>query len=59
MNKETRTFVWGLIIIAFLSYPVALNTQWFITNDDRFNWVLAILQLIGLYIGISKINKTT
>jgi hypothetical protein len=61
MNIETRTFIFGLIILFVCGFGVGINVLQFIrgTFGGGWHWVTLIFSLLGAIIGSIKIAKTT
>lgn len=61
MNRETRTFIWGLIVLLICS--TAMATQIFIIINNGFefgwHWLFFIISLTGTIFGAIKIGQTT
>lgn len=61
MNLETRTFIWGLILMILCGIGTAIHIVDFIngTFEHGWNWLLFIGSFVGVISGGIKINKTT
>lgn len=62
MNKETRIFIWGLILTLINAAAISVKIDDIYRNNwhvDIFSLILIPILLIGLVIGLNKIIKTT
>lgn len=62
MNKETRIFIWGLILTLINATAISVKIDDIYRNNwhvDIFSLILIPILLIGLVIGLNKIIKTT
>lgn len=62
MNKETRIFIWGLILTLINATTISVKINEIINNNWQVDVPDAILITIlatGLLLGLNKISKTT
>jgi len=61
MNKETRTFILGLILLFMCGYRSAQLMHSLLHGgfDYGWDWVFLIFTFLGTLIGAGKIHKTT
>lgn len=62
MNKETRIFIWGLILTLINAAAISVKIIEIINNNWQVDVIDAILITIlatGLLLGLNKISKTT
>ena len=61
MNKETRTFIWGLILLIVCGVGFSIHINDFIngTFEYGWNWLLFGGTITGTVIGGIKVSRTT
>jgi len=61
MNKETRTFIWGLILLIVCGLGFAIHINDFIngTFEYGWNWLSFAGTISGTVIGGIKVSTTT
>lgn len=60
MNKETRTFIWGFIILISCGFATAgFILKLFDGHREWFNFVGLALTAPNVFVGLNKINKVT
>lgn len=60
MNRETRTFIWGLFIMIFCTFALAGFILHIMRgNREWYYFIGAAICMINSYIGFSKIKKVT
>ncbi len=60
MNRETRTFLWGLLLIVYSVYIIRLDL-YMIQLEQKFDiisWLSLICTIIIFLIGYKKVKKT-
>ena len=60
MNKETRSFIWGLIIVIINALAMAIHIIQIRYGVDYglFEYTIMAFNIIGLIIGFERIYKT-
>tara|TARA_R110002167_G_C12358963_1_gene622970 strand:- start:340 stop:528 length:189 start_codon:yes stop_codon:yes gene_type:complete len=60
MNKETRNFTWGLMLVLFCGSGVAMHIIQLKAgmNYTWYDWTLLTLCSIGLVLGGNRVLKT-
>lgn len=60
MNRETRTFIWGIIVVYICGSGLGSQINELNSRVDFvwFDWVLIILNLLGVISGVYSIYKT-
>lgn len=58
MNRGTRTFIWGLILIAWGFYVLTTADKHFELNEDTHGWVDLIVGLWVIWDGLGRVGKT-
>lgn len=61
MNKETRTFIWGLILLMVCSLGMAIHINNFINGTVEYGWKWLLFggNITGTIIGAIKVSRTT
>jgi hypothetical protein len=63
MNKETRTFIWGMSLLIICGMGLSIDViQWSngtFEKESAFEWVLSIGCLLGTIQGMIKVANTT
>jgi len=61
MNKETRTFIWGLIILYVCASALGdcIFKIMYVSFDPVIDSIILILMSIGCWNGSKRITKTT
>ena len=59
MNKETRSFIWGLMLILICGGGVAIHIIQLKSGLDYtlFDWVLLVLCCYGMVLGAIRVFK--
>ena len=60
MNKETRQFIWGILLILFFGFVLAINYHNYV-NDIIFSiwdYLLIPLYLYQMFVGGTYIHKS-
>ena len=57
MNKETRSFIWGMfvLIVCGSGCAIHLNNIYNGANYDLYYWILFILCALGVYSGAVRV----
>jgi hypothetical protein len=60
MNRETRTFIWGLLVVYICASGLGLQIRELMSRVDFgwFDWIFLILNLLGVISGLYSIYKT-
>lgn len=59
MNRETRTFIWGLILLVISSFSIAhIGARIYQGDSIWFNYVLFIGSFLGFFSALRYIFKT-
>ena len=63
MNKETRTFIWGMSLLIICGMGLAIDIIQFhngtFEKESAFEWGLSIGCLLGTIQGMIKVSNTT
>lgn len=57
MNRETRIFIWGLILLFTCGIATAIHIS-DIINGDHLTYVLLPFTLIGVFIGSIRLYES-
>jgi uncharacterized membrane protein (DUF4010 family) len=58
MNKETRSFIWGMFVLIVCASGLASSLNEAIHKDQLYsisNWLLIIIYAIGVYSGAVRV----
>lgn len=61
MDKETRTFIWGIVLTILCSIGAGVYMIQLKSGMDYawYDWVLFVGFILGIMSGVSRINETT
>jgi len=60
MNKETRSFIWGLILLLICATALAIHIVKLRSDAfyDWVDWTMLTFSIIGSFMGYHKIHTT-
>lgn len=62
MNKETRIFIWGLLLLSICGWMLMLSIHSMVTEEWKgllISWIIFTFSFFGTITGADKIIKTT